>query len=138
MLQSLLSADRVILSAEQPFAFGDLHIDPSRLTVLRGEAREVLEPRVMAVLVVLAQAAGRVVSRDELVDRCWDGRIVGDNAIQRAVSRLRHLSATVGGFEIQTITKIGYRARHAGRGAGTGRGRRCAAGCRPHPLIGGW
>ena len=111
MLQSLLSADRVNLSAEQPFAFGDLHIDPSRLTVRRGDAREGLEPRVMAVLVVLAQASGRVVSRDELVDRCWDGRIVGDNAIQRTVSRLRHLSATVGGFEIQTITKIGYLLR---------------------------
>lgn len=111
MLQSLMSPDRVNLVDEPSFAIGDMLVEPARLTIACGDARERLEPRVMAVLVVLAQAAGRVVSRDELVDRCWDGRIVGDNAIQRVISRLRRLSATLDGFEIQTVTKVGYLMR---------------------------
>lgn len=72
---------------------------------------EGLEPRVMQVLVALAQARGAIVTRDELTDLCWDGRIVGEDALNRVISRLRRLSVEVGGdaFRIETITKVGYR-----------------------------
>ena len=43
-----------------------------------------LDPRVMQVLVALTGAAGKVLSRDDLIALCWDGRIVGDNAINRS------------------------------------------------------
>jgi tetratricopeptide (TPR) repeat protein len=73
---------------------------------------ETLEPRVMQVLVALADSRGEVVSRDELIARCWGGTIVGDNAIQRAIYVLRDLAAGGLGqasFAIETITKVGYR-----------------------------
>jgi tetratricopeptide (TPR) repeat protein len=65
----------------------------------------------MQVLVVLAEANGAIVTRDELIERCWDGRIVGDNAIHRIVSRLRQVAAGFGegSFEIETIARVGYR-----------------------------
>lgn len=113
MLQALDIQDRIDLAREPAFQLGTLHVDPSRLVVASDQASLQVEPRVMAVLVALAQAEGRVVSRDELVDRCWDGRIVGDNAIQRVISRLRHVAGELGGFEIETITKVGYLARVA-------------------------
>lgn len=65
----------------------------------------------MQMLVALAQAEGAVVTSDELIQRCWDGRIVGENAIHRVISRVRHVAATLGNgsFRIETIAKVGYR-----------------------------
>jgi tetratricopeptide (TPR) repeat protein len=65
----------------------------------------------MQVLVVLARAAGGIVTRDELIGQCWDGRIVGDDAINRVISRIRHVAGDIadGMFSLQTIAKVGYR-----------------------------
>ena len=82
----------VVLAHEPPFSIGTLSIDPSTRQVSRGNNHETLEPRVMQVLVALFRA-GRIVTRDELIERCWGGRVVGEDAINRVLSRLRHLSA---------------------------------------------
>lgn len=63
----------------------------------------------MQVLVALARRAEEVVSRDELVTLCWAGRIVGEDAIQRAVAKVRHLGEGSGAFAIETIPRVGYR-----------------------------
>jgi len=65
----------------------------------------------MQVLVALAQADEQVVSRDELIDSCWEGRIVGDHALNRCIHALRRLARPIDGppFEIETIPRIGYR-----------------------------
>ncbi|MDO6415979.1 winged helix-turn-helix domain-containing protein [Sphingomonas sp. BIUV-7] len=78
---------------------------------------EILEPRVMQVLVALAEAEGAIVSRDDLSHCCWEGRIVGDDAINRVISRLRRSAEGIGArsFRIETITKVGYRLRVAGQ-----------------------
>src|SRR5258705_3719463 len=99
------------LSREGDFALGALEICPSTREVIRGGQRESLEPKAMQVLVALRQAQGRVVSRDDLIARCWDGRIVSEDAINRVIWRLRRLSEADGGasFTIETIPKVGYR-----------------------------
>jgi DNA-binding winged helix-turn-helix (wHTH) protein/TolB-like protein/tetratricopeptide (TPR) repeat protein len=101
----------VDLSREPDFHVGILEVRPSTREVIRGDHREVLEPKAMQVLVVLHHAAGRVVSRDDLIARCWDGRIVGEDAINRVIWRLRRFSEADGGadFTIETIPKVGYR-----------------------------
>src|ERR1700680_2909677 len=65
----------------------------------------------MQVLVALARADGAVVSRDELIQRCWEGRIVGEAAINRCIWKLRELSEAGGEptFRIETIPRVGYR-----------------------------
>lgn len=99
------------LSREASFRLGAVDVSPSSLELRRGEQCVSLEPRTMQVLVVLARADGGVVSRSELVERCWNGRIVGDNAINRTLSHIRKLAAGVGQgcFTLETITTIGYR-----------------------------
>lgn len=77
-----------------------------------------LEPRVMQVLVLLARNAGDVVSRDEMVEECWQGVIVGDDAIQRCIGRLRRLTSNIVSLDIETIPKIGYRLVVEGAGDG--------------------
>lgn len=103
---------QVVLAHEPSFRLGHLEIDPATRQARRGDAGETLEPRVMQVLVALFQA-GRIVTRDELIARCWDGRVVGDDAINRVISRLRHLAEGLGGgsFSIETIARVGYRLK---------------------------
>ena len=99
------------LAREPGFRLGGLDVRPPTREVIHAGGREVLEPRVMSVLIALAQARGEVVTRDDLSAQCWDGRIVSDDAINRVLSRIRKLSELTGGrdFTLETITKVGYR-----------------------------
>jgi TolB-like protein/DNA-binding winged helix-turn-helix (wHTH) protein/Flp pilus assembly protein TadD len=99
------------LADEEDFRLGDIWVRPSLREVEANGARESLEPRVMQVLVALARANGAVLSRDELIRQCWGGRIVGEDAINRCVSKIRQLAELGGGeaFEIDTIPRVGYR-----------------------------
>ena len=87
-----LGAKRIDLAEEQDFAIGELRVSPTNLTAERNGERVELQPRVMQVLVALAQARSAVVSRDKLVESCWEGRIVGDDALNRCILALRHLA----------------------------------------------
>ena len=60
-------------------------------------------------LVALVQKKGRVVTRDELINRCWNGRFVGDDVINRAISVLRPFLDRAGEFTIETVPRVGYR-----------------------------
>ena len=102
------SGSSIDLAREEPFRIGNLQVDPPLRRVSTGET---LEPRVMQVLVALARARGAVISRDELIRTCWGGRIVGEDSINRVISRLRRLAVELGdnAFTIETVPKIGYR-----------------------------
>jgi len=91
---------------------GALAIDPPQRRIVHDDGREeTLEPRVMQVLVAFARAPGTILSRDDLIASCWEGRFVGDDAVNRVMSRLRRLSQEIGAgsFHLQTITKVGFR-----------------------------
>ena len=75
------AAEPVRLSEESDFSLGDLLVHPSLREVLWGGQKEQIGPRIMQVLVALVNAAGVVVSRDELIQRCWEGRIVGETTL---------------------------------------------------------
>jgi DNA-binding winged helix-turn-helix (wHTH) protein len=100
----------VRLAREPDFRLGGLTVRPSLCEVEAHGRRRRLEPKVMQVLVALARADDRVVSRDELIEACWGGRIVGEDAINRCVGRLRRLTeAFEGAFSIETVIRVGYR-----------------------------
>jgi TolB-like protein/DNA-binding winged helix-turn-helix (wHTH) protein len=105
------------LAREPAFRLGGMQVRPSTREIVHAGGREVLEPRVMAVLVQLARAKGEVVTRDELTEACWDGRVVSDDAINRVISRIRRVSELTGGkdFTLETITKVGYRLVASGQ-----------------------
>lgn len=102
----------VVLAHEAPFTVGPMRVEPGMRRIVRGDGEDaIVEPLVMQVLVALAKADGAILTRDELVDRCWGGRIVGDDSIARVIARLRKLGAEFGqgAFSVETITKVGYR-----------------------------
>ena len=103
--------ERVELANEPEFFLGELKIKPAeRLVIVNGEQRE-LQPRVMQVLIALAKARPQVVSRFRLFELCWDGRVVGDDALNRCILALRHLALgfTPHPFIIETVPRVGHR-----------------------------
>lgn len=102
-------AREVDLAASPDFQLGPLLIQPSTLQVQAGETGRTIEPRVMQVLVALAGSRGSVVSRDSLVDACWGGRAVSEDAINRSIAKVRRLGEEFDAFEIETIPRVGYR-----------------------------
>ena len=105
-----MQATQINLAEEPPLRVGTVVLDPPARTVIGPEgASERLEPRVMQVFVHLAKARG-VVGREELIDCCWSGQIVGDDSINRVISRLRRVAAEHGdAFSIETIPRVGYK-----------------------------
>lgn len=93
------------------FDLGDLRVRPALRSVeMAGETRH-LEPKVMQVLVALAAARPRVVARDRLIEQCWGGRIVGDDALNRCILALRRLARSFDPppFSIETTPRVGHR-----------------------------
>jgi TolB-like protein/Tfp pilus assembly protein PilF len=113
----------VKLTETEPFVLGGLSIEPAtRLLRYPDGESERLEPRVLESLVALQRSAGAVLSRDDLMAACWGGTIVGEDAIQRVIQRLRKVAARAGSFEIETISKAGYRLIELHALAGGARG----------------
>ena len=97
---------------QRPFRFGAWRVDAAR-GVLVGDAGEHarLEPQLMDLLVLFAGSAGRVLSKDEIIEAAWGGRAIGDDTLAAAVSRLRRaLGETRERRYIETVPKRGYRA----------------------------
>jgi DNA-binding winged helix-turn-helix (wHTH) protein/Flp pilus assembly protein TadD len=101
----------IILAREEPFRIGSAEFRPATREVICKGATSIIEPRVMQLLVALHNSGGGVVGKDDLASLCWEGRVVGEDAINRVVSRLRAVGEKQAGgqFRIETITKVGYR-----------------------------
>ncbi|MFL6764903.1 MAG: winged helix-turn-helix domain-containing protein [Sphingomicrobium sp.] len=112
----------IVLAHEQAFTIADVEIRPATREVVNAGSVTILEPRVMQLLVALHRADGAVVSKDDLGHLVWEGRIVGEDAINRVVSRLRAVAEKQAGgvFRLETITKVGYRLCYRGSGASAG------------------
>jgi len=106
---TLSSPGGIDLAAEKPFRVGRATVDPlSREAHFEG-GEERLQPQNLKVLIALARHRGDVVTRDQLVGLCWDGRIIGDDVINRAISTLRQFAERARGFTIETVPRAGYR-----------------------------
>ena len=90
---------------------GDWAVDPEGNEVSLGDRSQRLEPKVIEVLLHLARARGRVVSREELLSAVWPGVIVGDDALTQAIIKLRKALGDDAHKPtyIETISKRGYR-----------------------------
>ena len=101
----------IALARERAFQIGNCEFRPATREVRYAGRTAIIEPRVMQVLIALHRAKGAVVDKDELLQSCWGGRIVGEDATNRVVSRLRAVAEKEAGgqFRIETITKVGYR-----------------------------
>jgi len=101
--------DNIGINSQLPFRVGEWSVDPTNNCVRLGDRVVNLEPKVMDVLVYLAQRQGQVVSREELEDKVWSGRIVSYDALTNSIVKLRKaFDSDKQNPIIKTIPKRGY------------------------------
>ena len=76
-------------TTSRPMAFGDYRFDSGAGRLWRGDAEVKLTPRVLGLLALLAERPTEIVTKQELIDRLWDGKAVGDDALTACVQKLR-------------------------------------------------
>ena len=90
---------------------GDIVIDHERRTVARADTPVDLTAREFDLIALLAERAGRVVTRVQILDGVWDGETdLRSNAIDVHVAKLRaKLDRPFGRSSIETVRGIGFR-----------------------------
>lgn len=98
------------LTVRRDFAAGPLRISPGRRLVAGPAGTAAVEPIVMKVFLLLLDAAGAVVTRNDLFDKVWGEVFVGDDSLNRAIGQARKIApvAAPGLFEIERIPRAGY------------------------------
>jgi len=94
-----------------PFMIADWTVDPAAMSIARDKTKVRLEYKVMQVLTVLCDSAGFVVTYMELMDRVWQGSIVSDDSLYRAIAMLRKVLGDNSRkpIYIESIPRVGYR-----------------------------
>ena len=93
------------------FIFGAYRLDPDRLEFMCDEKLVPLEPQVFRLLQHLIEHRDRVVSKDELFEQIWQGRIVSDATLNSRINAARRAVGDNGKAQavIRTVSKRGYR-----------------------------
>jgi TolB-like protein len=91
--------------------FGDHVLDIERRELRRGAEPISLEPQVFDLLVYLVRNRDRVVSKDDLIDSVWGGRIVSDSALTSRLNAARRAVDDSGAEQrvIRTVQRRGVR-----------------------------
>ena len=71
------------------YEFADCILDTERIRLLRGGDEVPVEPQVFDLLCLLAENPGKLVSKDQLIERVWKGRIVSEATVSARVNAAR-------------------------------------------------
>lgn len=96
---------------DAPFHVGVAFVEPALNQIRCNGTPHHIEPRVMQVLLCLAERPGEPRTRDQLLEAVWDDAYPHDEGLTQAVSKLRKAlgdDARQPRF-IETIPKVGYR-----------------------------
>ena len=94
-----------------PFRLGACFIQPALNRISRGNTTVQVEPKMMQVLVYLAEHPYEVIPRETILQQVWHDTVVGEEVLSRSISTLRKAlgdDARAPTF-IETIPKTGYR-----------------------------
>ncbi len=93
------------------YRFAPFTLDVDRGLLLEGERNLAIEPRGYALLALLVMNHDRMVTKDEIVEKVWDGRIVSDAAIATVIKTTRKVLGDDGVAQkyIQTVRGRGVR-----------------------------
>src|SRR5262249_41701018 len=93
------------------FRFAEFEIDLEQQELRRSGQVIAIEPQVFDLLVYLVGNRHRIVSKDELIEAVWQGRIISDAALSSRVSAARRAIGDNGEDQrlIRTLHKRGFR-----------------------------
>ena len=94
-----------------PFVFEDCRLDPDKRELTRDAAAVTLGPQVFDLLLYLLQHRDRVVTKDDLLESVWRGRIVSESTITSHFNAVRKAIGDTGHEQrmIKTIARKGFR-----------------------------
>lgn len=110
--------------------FGSFRLIPGQQLLLEGERSVDLGTRALHILIALAERAGEVVGKDEIVSRVWPGTFVEESNLRVHIAALRRAlrDGREGRRYIVNIPGRGYSfvasVQSGGADAGCGRGGR--------------
>lgn len=92
-------------------AFGDCRLDPERRELNRASGVVAIGPQVFDLLLFLIERRDRVVSKDDLLEGVWRGRIVSESTITSHINAARAAIGDSGNEQkfIRTISRKGFR-----------------------------
>ena len=93
------------------FAFAECELDPARQELRRAGEVIHVEPQVFKLLLLLIENRDRIVSKDEILDAVWDGRIVSEAALSSRINAVRRAIGDNGNDQalVRTLHKRGFR-----------------------------
>jgi DNA-binding winged helix-turn-helix (wHTH) protein len=93
------------------YIFDRYVLDPNRRELHSGATAIAMEPQVFDLLVYLIRHREHVVSRDELIEQIWGGRIVSDSALSTRITAARSAIGDSGAEQrlIRTLPRKGVR-----------------------------
>jgi TolB-like protein len=93
------------------YQFGPFELDIATVELRNGDKACCLEPQVFALLALLVENRERLVSKEEIIDKVWDGRVISDAAVASRVKSVRQVLGDTGKSQryIRTIHGQGYR-----------------------------
>jgi TolB-like protein/Flp pilus assembly protein TadD len=93
------------------FVFGDYVLDPDRRELVRGPDAIAVGPQVFDLLTYLLRNRERVVTKDDLIDAVWGGRIVSESTLTSHINAVRRAIGDTGEEQrlVRTIARKGYR-----------------------------
>jgi TolB-like protein len=93
------------------YIFETYSLDIDRQELRRGANLVSVEPQVLDLLQYLIENRGRVVSKDDLIQHVWDGRIVSDSTLTSRITSARQAIGDSGENQrlIRTIARKGIR-----------------------------
>jgi TolB-like protein len=93
------------------YRFGAFELDLAAVELRADGIARSLEPQVFRLLALLIENHGRLVSKDEIVEKIWDGRVVSDSAVASRVKSARQAIGDdgLGQRFIKTVHRLGFR-----------------------------
>ena len=93
------------------FRFDGYSVDVGRRELRRGAELIEIGPQVFDLLVYLIRNRDRVVSKDDLLDAIWEGRIVSESTLTSRINAARRAIGDTGAAQtlIKTIARKGFR-----------------------------
>ena len=99
------------MSSTEVFEFGPFRLEAETRSLFREGEFVSLQPKAAEMLCALVESAGRVVTKEQLLERVWAGVVVEEGAIANNISALRKVldSGFTGDGPIATVARRGYR-----------------------------
>jgi non-specific serine/threonine protein kinase len=89
--------------------FGDCLFDGYSLELQREGRTVPLEPKPLELLMLLLRHAGEVMTKDELLEALWPGRVLSESVLTKCVARLRAALGDESQSLVRTVHGFGYR-----------------------------